>query len=42
MDLFGTLNIAQDFAEYLSMFGNEDYENNEYAFENPFSNDFLQ
>ena len=31
-----------DFAEYLSMFENDDYENDNYAFENPFSNDFLQ
>ena len=31
-----------DFAEYLSMFENDDYENGDYAFENPFSNDFLQ
>ena len=42
-----TLDIALDFAEYLSMFenydyGNDDYGNDEIAFENPFSNDFLQ
>ena len=37
-----TLDKAMDFAEYLSMFENDDYENDNYAFENPFSNDFLQ
>ena len=37
-----TLDIALDFAEYLSTFENYDYGNDEVAFENPFSNDFLQ
>ena len=38
--------MAADFAEYLSMFGDDyddNYENSDYTFDtNPFSNDFLQ